>query len=80
MSKVNGGFKHSYDVHRDFQSKADDALASKQSFNVFGFKIGRPGFMQDKKGIERIQRSQQMADEMMRDLMSALAKAFQPRQ
>lgn len=79
MDKVSG-IKQTQTIHRDFISKADSAIESKQNFSVLGFKIGRPGFMQDKKGIERIQRSQQMADEMMSDLLSALAKAFQPRQ
>lgn len=77
MDKVKGGFKPGYEIHRDFSSKVESAIEAKKSFNVFGFKIGRPEFMQDKKGIERIQRSQQMADEILRDMMNALEKSFQ---
>ena len=77
MNKVGAGFTHSTTIVKDFNDRADKAIQSKQSFGVFGFKLPRPGFMQDKDGIKRIEEAKQRADEMLADLMSSLSKVFE---
>lgn len=78
VDKANS-FMHGYEVRSAFSDKADKASMKAQSFSVFGLHIPKGPF-KDKKAMERIEKSREMANQMLQDMMDSLAKVFQPKQ
>jgi hypothetical protein len=80
MNNITGGmFQPVTDNIQNFQNRTDKAIDGANNFNVFGMKIGK-GWFKDDKEVKRLEELQRTASDLLKDINDVLKSAFAPRQ
>lgn len=77
VNNANYTFSGGQKMVNDFVGRADQAINKAQSWSVLGLSIPKGPFT-DKEAIKRLERAQQMAQEIQNEILSVLAVAFKP--